>query len=166
MTEPTPSASWALVLAHRRNIERMTEAFYPDGLRRIGVTRDDFRQEVLMDVAKHAHEYDPTQAKFTTWAWWRIRRVRARLLGRLRRRPFHVEGEDRDMVLLHVTSNTPAPDTRAQVIEAVSRMKPREAEAILSVWSQHGHDECLEELGVSHTTRDRWAERARISARG
>lgn len=69
----TPSAAaWGFVLQNARVIQAAAYKLWTD--RR--VEREDFHHDLIIDIARNHHKFDPARSAPSTWVWLRARSVK------------------------------------------------------------------------------------------
>lgn len=169
MTRPPASPdhahAWAFVLQHLRIIERYAERQYHPSFAFRGVTREDFRQALIVDVVGAFAGYDPARAGASTWLWWRALRVRAKHLAYGARVANEISAScapseaDRprphEARYLHAPAPQAPADVRILVAELYEHATPTEAEALDAHMLAWTPAEVWAELGVSPVVAQR-----------
>jgi len=173
--------AWAFVLQHATMIQKYAWKHYPVAVmgKPGAPTREDFHQELLLDVAKKFPNYDPSRSAPSTWIWWRARRVKTRLSKRKSREyfVFTVPNENRSDASASTRSGglmSSLRDNRtdsgfgARAVLASIHLRevratatPKEWEAVETLAAELSKADTFRAIGVSSSTRNRRLERLR-----
>lgn len=75
---PSPAA-WGFVLQHAGLIRSITKEVWTDAR----IAREDFHQDLVVDIARNHHKFDPERGSPATWIWCRARNVKDHALRRM-----------------------------------------------------------------------------------
>jgi hypothetical protein len=169
---PTPAA-WAFVLANAQTIKQAA-AKWSD--RR--VEREDFHHELVVDIARNHHKFDPNRSQAKTWIFLKARSLKDHMLRALSSRhdrahdvlPVMVETEDGAVV------DPPALGWGAmepilisiELKQVVALGTPAMRDACRSHLEEWSGDEVREAWGCTMTARNDRLRRlgARVQRRG
>lgn len=146
---PTLAPAWAWVLSHATLIDRVAWTF----VRGTSLTHEDYRAELIADLASMHAKYDPARAGATTWIWLRAARVR-RTMVRAAVRGSGAPLDDRDALPVGSAGHDERTSARAEVVSILDRATPIQRMAALSVLRGWSRDEVRSRLALSIPQRD------------
>lgn len=150
-TTATPnSAAWAWVLENSNLIERFAWNF----VRGTSLTFEDYRGELIADLAAVFPQYNPARASPSTWIWMRAAKVRRGMVRAAVRGSAAPLVPDLDEVPVGGHGNGKRGEARAEIGAILARATPHQQAAALSVLRGWDRAEIRARLGMSVNQRD------------
>lgn len=173
-----PAEAWLWVLSHSDTIDRAVAVRCPRG-----TDREDMRQDLILQLVRRYHDYDPDRSYASVWIGyqaWAVQQSRRRRNRRVTAadvtvaapwavgsssavyhcgrgtRPTTLEQEDPFYKYkMRVDTCTEAADRRAEVSRLIRDASPIELDAIQTVLQDTPWHSVRDEIGVSYQARDR-----------
>jgi DNA-directed RNA polymerase specialized sigma24 family protein len=142
--------AWAWILSHSTLIERFAWKF----VRGTSLTHDDFRAELIADLAAIFPRFDPHRASPSTWIWMRAAKVRRTMVRAAVRGSAAPLLDELDEVPVGGHGSNSRGEARAEVVCLLDRATPHQRMAALSVMRGWDRDEVRRRLGCSLRERD------------
>lgn len=151
MTTTTTAPVWAFILANSRTIDSYAWTFVTN----TALDREDFRGELIADLAATHHKYDSTRCGASTWIFMRARAVKRGMLRASYRNTGAGEVDpDRDTLGVGLRGNHDRIAAKAEVIGILDRATPAQRRAALSVLHGLDRGEVVARLGITAAQRD------------
>ncbi len=92
------NAAWGFVVANSAVIDRTVGRFWRSH-RPPRYDREDFAQDLLVELVRRHNDYDPSRSGASTWIWWQARSLVRR---RQKRHALDVRHAEQQMVVIEV----------------------------------------------------------------